>query len=518
MRDRENKKQSRKKFFERFKAYANTDKAKEWFTENSHLIFQLFEDIKIRDFVFEPFKDVFKEKHHSDSDRILSVITKVALVNAVLGGLPGRMGVGVFIAMGLEAWMALKIARSIGIKVKSTEDIWTYFGLLAGISGVILFLFRHLIGFAWSLFSIIPFLPHMVFAELVVTNLVGIIFWVGFEEAYESGSFRIPIRMVGAMKNRMSDLYYYQKDMVKALSNKENLRLVGKRLKSWLSGEIVVDKAVMRGEVFPFLAMAYLIKGQYESLEGPLGKEFIQTIRRAYPEKLGNASLDEMRDFFSEHNPAQLKGDVSLVKGDLREHWGKRVKDGYLKELHEDRSHPGSDVILTDKVTGEEILANYKSTTNPDLIESHLEKYPNIVAIPPNELKDVFGDHPMVMFDGISDKEVLKVTEENFDKLLNQLEPIEAGEIVAAGVSAKAIGMLWPFVMAFIGKRISESQLKKALVKVLGESGVSLIARLSWAVALGPVFAWYLLARSVMLLTKGAEGIASQKRVYVSLD
>jgi hypothetical protein len=124
----------------------------------------------------------------------------------------------------------------------------------------------------------------------------------------------------------------------------------------------------------------------------------------------------------------------------------------------------------------------------------------------------------MVMFDGISDKEVLKVTEENFDKLLNQLEPIEAGEIVAAGVSAKAIGMLWPFVMAFIGKRISESQLKEALVKVLGESGVSLIARLSWAVALGPVFAWYLLARSVMLLTKSAEGIASQKRVYVSLD
>ncbi len=44
----------------------------------------------------------------------------------------------------------------------------------------------------------------------------------------------------------------------------------------------------------------------------------------------------------------------------------------------------------------------------------------------------------------------------------------------------------------------------------MGEAGVALAARVSYAVVLGPVFAWYLLARGVMGLTQaaaeGAEG------------
>tara|TARA_B100000315_G_scaffold249583_1_gene281005 strand:+ start:153 stop:326 length:174 start_codon:yes stop_codon:yes gene_type:complete len=53
------------------------------------------------------------------------------------------------------------------------------------------------------------------------------------------------------------------------------------------------------------------------------------------------------------------------------------------------------------------------------------------------------------------------------------------------------------------------------LVKVLGDSGVALAARLTWGLIFGTVFAWYLLARSVILLTKGAEGLSSKRKVLV---
>ena len=39
----------------------------------------------------------------------------------------------------------------------------------------------------------------------------------------------------------------------------------------------------------------------------------------------------------------------------------------------------------------------------------------------------------------------------------------------------------------------------------LGDSGVRLAARLSYAVILGPIFAWYLLARSVLMIVKGVD-------------
>ncbi len=59
----------------------------------------MFEDVRIRDFIFEPFKDVFRNKEKSDSSKVLSVITQVAIANAVLAGLPGKLGLGVFVSI-----------------------------------------------------------------------------------------------------------------------------------------------------------------------------------------------------------------------------------------------------------------------------------------------------------------------------------------------------------------------------------------------------------------------------------
>ena len=45
------------------------------------------------------------------------VITTVAIINVSLAALPGKMGVGVLISMGMEAVMAISIARSVGIEI-----------------------------------------------------------------------------------------------------------------------------------------------------------------------------------------------------------------------------------------------------------------------------------------------------------------------------------------------------------------------------------------------------------------
>ena len=54
-----------------------------------------------------------------------------------MAGLPGKLGVGVWISMALEAWMALRIARLVGIKIDKPSDIFVYVGTFGGIIATI---------------------------------------------------------------------------------------------------------------------------------------------------------------------------------------------------------------------------------------------------------------------------------------------------------------------------------------------------------------------------------------------
>jgi len=503
----------------KFKQYLNIDKAKEWLENNLDKVKAIFQNIKLRNYIFEPFKQVFSMDGDSSSAKIKSVISIVAISNMVMAGLPGKMGVGVTVSMALEGWMAYVIARNVGIKLRQPSDVWKYFGMVAGTSVIILQIFRHLLGFAFSLFSVIPFISPMILAELFVTDFVGVLFWVGFEEARDKGSFKVPKRAFLRIKDRTKDIYTFQKNALKDTLTLENLKKVGKRLKAWLTGEIDYDKPALKGEILPLASMIYLIQGKYESLSGPLGEVFITSIRRAYSTKLGNASLDEMRDFFSGRNPEQLKGDVSLVKGEMREHLGEQIEnadgDNTSAELHESRTVPGSDAVFTNIETGERIRVSYKTVSDPQLIEDALEKYPQYPIVANEEMREYFGDHPMVMFDGIENQDMKTITEDNFEKLAGSLESFQTMEVAVGSVGAKVIASLWPFVIAYIRKRISREQLDRVFTTVLGDSGATLLSRISWAIVLGPVFAWYLLARSIILITKGSKPVIKEKHIVL---
>ena len=64
---------------------------------------------------------------------------------------------------------------------------------------------------------------------------------------------------------------------------------------------------------------------------------------------------------------------------------------------------------------------------------------------------------------------------------------------------------LWPFTVAYLRKRITYEQLEVVYMKILGDSGLKLVSRISYATILGPLFAWYLLARGVKVIVSTAD-------------
>jgi hypothetical protein len=75
---------------------------------------------------------------------------------------------------------------------------------------------------------------------------------------------------------------------------------------------------------------------------------------------------------------------------------------------------------------------------------------------------------------------------------------------------------LWPFVAAFLRQRIDRQQLQAACMAVLPDAGEKLASRIGYATVLGPVFAWWLLARGLMLATGDNEVGQGRKVVLLA--
>lgn len=503
------------RFKEKLNSYANTMEARNWLEQNIDRVKALFTNVRLRDFILEPFRGVFSLSGDTAESRIKQVITQVAVINMVLAGLPGKMGVGVFVSMALEAWMAYTIAREVGVRVGSVSDIWKYFGMLATVAVTILFLFRSLIGLGYSAFSLIPGINPLIFAELFTTNLVGVLFWVGFQEVRKNGSFKIPMRMVRHIWSETKSLYDFQYQRLKCVISPSNLKRVGTRLSTWLKGEIPVDQARLRGDLLVSAGLMSLKFGEYSQLEGPIGVEFIGAIRDRYPE-LADATVEKIADHFSQYDTEQMFGVTNLIKGKLFERLIERAEnaddDQWRAVLHSDESYPGSDIIFISDDTGESIEFSIKATSSPYYIEESLSRYPDIPIITVSEHTERYDDDPMIGVFDMSNEELNTVTSNNFDALLSQLTRLDVIEAAGSGVALGAIASLWPFTVAYWRKRITQEQMEQAYERVLGDAGVALASRISYAVLLGPVFAWYLLARAV----KAGLDVAEPEQVKVS--
>lgn len=492
--------------------YQDTSRARTWLRDNRERVQGLFENVSLRDFVFEPFKDVFNTPAKTLDAHIYSVITQVAVINAVLAGLPGRMGVGVYVVMALEGWMAYRIARHVGISISRPSDIWKYFGAIAASAGIVLYAFRSLLGFAFSLFSVVPGINPLILAEFFVTDLVGILFLIGFTEARSHGSFVIPKRMLMQAAISTGDLFKHQLSILRNVLSLRNIRTVAERVSIYLRGELPVNIRQINGEVFATAATAYLIAGQYEKLEGPLGEAFLEAIRLRWSMQLGpEATTEEIATLFRAYEPEQLNGAINTIEGKMFEilvsEQENQDADRWQATMHTEESFPGSDIVFANQETGEQLEVSLKAVSeeNVHIIEHALGRYPDIPIMTTDEAAALYKDNNLVFGSGIDHEDLHNITEENLDKLISSIKPVDEHQVVIGGVTVGTAAALWPFVMAYLKGRITREQLKKVFEHVLGKAGVSLASRLAYATVFGPLFAWYLLARGVKGIVQMAE-------------
>ncbi|MFC1560509.1 hypothetical protein ACFL3W_01035 [Pseudomonadota bacterium] len=492
--------------------YKDTSEAQGWFQRNFNRLRAFFENRSLRDFIFEPFQDVFNTPLKTLDRDIYSVITQVAIVNAVLAGLPGKMGIGVAVSMALEGWMAYAIARHVGIELKSPSDIWKYFSLLAATMAGILWGFKALLGFGYSLFSFVaPVVNPLIIAEIFVTDLFGILFYVGFQECKKKGKFVIPKTLLGSIWKQTKALCDHQWSLLKAIFNVANIKLVGSRLATFLKGEFPIDQRTINGEVFPVAAMAFLLSGQYEKLEGPLGEAFIEAIKLRWSAQFDeSSSVEEIAERFREYDFDQLEGVINTVKGKMFEIMVVKAEnsdgDQWIGKMHTDETFPGSDIVFSNLDTGEQLEVSLKAVaeSNTQIIEKSLAKYPDIPVMTTDEMAAIYDDSSMVFGSGVLHEDLQNITRENFDSLVSSMD-VDEYSVVIGGVSIGAAAALWPFVVAYLRGFIEYEQLELVFEKVLGDAGVQLVSRIGYATLFGPLFAWYLLARGVKGLVSAAD-------------
>lgn len=508
--------------FENYKKYSTN--AKDYFEENIDKIKALFEDITIRDIVFEPFKDVFKAPQNGIDKDIYLVITQVAIINVVLAGLPGKMGIGIWVSIALEAWMAFSIARYVGIKLDKPSDVFKYFGILSATLGIIFFGFKELLSFGFSLFSMIPEVNPLMIAELMVTDFVGILFWIGFSEAKEKGSFSIPKRMIVKIFKITKELFVYQFNILKKLLTPSNIKLFATRLKQWFSGDFIGDRKTLNGELFSTVAMSYLISGHYDKLQGPLGDIFIESIKLRWSAQFNeNTTIEEISTRFNEYSNEQLIGASNIIKGKMFELMVEKAEnidnDNWNAKLFTDESHIDSDIIFTNSQTGETLEVSLKagSINDTQIIEHALTRYPDTPIMTTDEMAKLYQNDERVFGSDISNQDLTKITKERLDELKDNIQPINATEVALSGVAIGTMATIWPFAMAYFRKKITYEEFENILKYLIPDSGVMLASRISYALLFGPLFAWYLLARGVGKIVVGMDEL-KQESLYIEVS
>lgn len=489
-------------------------KARKWFQDNVERLRPFGTNAYLRRYLFEPFNDLLDSFGNTTEEQVKRTITQVALANAVLAGLPGKLGVGVAVSMGLELWMAYRIAAHVGVRLERPSEVFAYVGKWISAVAMVGFLFVHVLRAAFALFAALPVnVPAVAFAEFVVTNFFGVLFWMLFEgikRDKKTGTLLVARSLVVAGRKAIT-LTRYQFDALKRTLSPKNLKLVGGRLRNFLSGERGhPDAARQRGELFASAALATLAIDRVDQLRGPLGEVFLQSLRDRYPDLGDDAPAAEIGEYLRSQNydAEAVEGVVQMVKGRMFERLVELHEnadgDEWIAKLHADQNHPGSDIAFTNTSTGQEIEVSLKATDSPDLVEAALRRYPNVPVL---TTSDVILDDSRVRVSDIRNEDIEEVSRRSMDQMMSEGSPgLEAAASVAEGTVFVRIALMWPTVAAYLRGKMTREQLARQLSEHLGDSGRMLAKRIVLAAALGPVYAWYLLARSVMELTPKTSG------------
>lgn len=97
---KEFKEQFKNTFKEKLKFYKNPNKVWEQYNDK---VKEFFNDTSLFNFCFAPLKNLFNldQKIITEQD-VYKIITQVAVANAFMAGLPGKMGIGIYVSFALE--------------------------------------------------------------------------------------------------------------------------------------------------------------------------------------------------------------------------------------------------------------------------------------------------------------------------------------------------------------------------------------------------------------------------------
>ena len=440
------------------------EKAKRWFEEHYAKLEELGKNRTLQGVIFGPLIGLLDSFGDTTEGQVRRTITQVALANAVLAGLPGKLGVGIFVCMALEGWMAYRIASHVGLKVDSPSDIFKTVGLALGAVAAIVFGFVHVLRTVFSLLSFAPAaIPATALAELITTNFFGLLFWFAFQSVNDIRKLDrstlqklVPKAGRGARKLAM-----YQRNVVKKVP--DSLRGIANRLWYFLQGKYPqADEPRRRGELMASACMAHMLEGRPDAFDGPLGDVFLQSIRDTWKGIEPEATAEEIAHFVrsQSYTNAQLDGAVQSVKGKMFELLVARHEnadgDEWIAHLHADQNFPGSDVVLTNTETGQEIALSLKATSNPASIESALLRYPDIPILTTSEWSERYVDDVRVDTSNWSETELKRISRGNWNELAqNTAERWETVVNVSGSSAAIRIALLWPLVVQTMrrGKR-----------------------------------------------------------------
>ncbi len=143
----------------------------------------------------------------------------------------------------------------------------------------------------------------------------------------------------------------------------------------------------------------------------------IDALRRSDSE-LHNASIEEISTYVQSKEPSQLLGLQNNVKGIYHElrYADAENNDGdeYVVELFAATNHPGSDVIITNTITGEVREAQLKATDYLSYIKEHNQKYEDIAVFATDE---VASTSEYITSTGVTNRELGENVHEVFEGL-----------------------------------------------------------------------------------------------------
>ena len=437
-------------------------------------------------------------------EKVFRFIIASSFFNAVLIGLPGSIGIGVYIAMGFEVLIAFQLARmSKLLDIKG--GILDLLRLIkaTGITALsVLYGFKLALNLVWGILALVPLGGFASFlATFFTTMFYSIFLYLSFTE------LKLNDGISTAMAKRIiKKTYEFSTGIFKSFfslvrSDMPKFFIETKNSIIDACKGIINIKPQIKGEMFLAGCYAYLLSGNYDGLAGPFSKLWLEAWRLSFPSQLSeDATIEEIKELADSYDAEAFQRVIQNVNSKFYEvietiHEN-ADGDEWSAELIVDQNHPASDAIFYNKETGQYIEINYKFTLNQNYIESHIQRYPDVPVVTPPEVAEKINS-PLVMSGNYEHGVVLEISEANFDDLLNKSHSLslEAATVASGGVSL--LMHIFPFLMAYYKGTISKELLFKALKTFYPKIAGRTLNRIGMLSLLGPVYGMFLIASFV---------------------